>query len=229
MKSEKKLTSHPDEEIVCWTKMQAVAGEPLDFIIFRKEHERERTEDGTFFWGVGNSPGKAREKIMAAKVPIPIIFSIQLARPQKKDMSPDSNRVFVWKAYINSKKKKEFLPEGVLVTSRREPYYALKCQLKDPLRLCYGKPFDPSAFKNVGTNKPLGASQVTSLIRRVRTDGGGNQDLFPSYLFRYRVNLKARLLDWVELTEPVQEDIRDVHRKSKSYERYMADLRFQGN
>lgn len=46
-------TVHDGDTLVCWSRMQAEAGQSLDAIVRRKELERE-ANGGLFLWGVGN-------------------------------------------------------------------------------------------------------------------------------------------------------------------------------
>jgi hypothetical protein len=58
-------------------------------------------------------------------------------------------------------------------------------------------PFDPSAYRNVsGKGAPIGASQVTALLRRVGFIGEAGD---------YRINAMAKLVEnfWVKLVDPL--------------------------
>lgn len=195
---------HAREEFVCWSRMQAEAGQELEAIIARKELER-RAGEGIFLWGVGNPPALVANVLARAGVPVRMIFSIMKSRPKLVDVAP--TRTVAWRRYVDARGAERPLPTNSLVTSRgdsaggaKRAHYALMCQSDQPLRIRRGVPFDPSAFRNAGgTGAPVGASQVTALLRRTGTDTPGAD---------YEVNLCAWLVDsyWVRLTDPVELD-----------------------
>jgi len=185
--------------------MQAEAGQQLEAIIARKELER-RAGNGSFFWGVGNPPASVGNLLARSRTPVRAIFSVMKSRPKTADVSPTST--VVWSGYIDSEGNEQPLPPHALVISRRDSargakrrHYALMCRSDSSLVLRRGEPFDPAAFRNVGgSGAPVGASQVTALLRRVE---GGNPNP------HYEVNLAAWLTDsyWVRLIEPVELDL----------------------
>jgi hypothetical protein len=70
------------------------------------------------------------------------------------------------------------------------------CYSETPLSLKHGVPFDPSAFRNVGgTGAPVGASQVTALLRQVEE---------PAEKPGYEANVVAWLTGayWARLSDP---------------------------
>lgn len=190
----------PAGDIVCWTRMQAEAGQTLDDIVARKEIER-RAGEGVFLWGVGNAPARETAAYARAGVPVSVVFSIMKSKPRPIDHTPAS--LLLWRRYIDFDGMERELPPQAFVTSRGETraggkraHYALMCASASPLRLQRGVGFDPSAFRNVGPKGgPVGASQVTALLRRVAASGP------PAY----EANLTAGLVGsyWVRLTDPV--------------------------
>jgi hypothetical protein len=69
------------------------------------------------------------------------------------------------------------------------------CLSEEPLVIRRGELFNPAGFRNAGgTGAPVGASQVTALLRRVSEDPDGSD---------YEANLSARLTEsyWVRLTD----------------------------
>lgn len=193
---------HRGEKFVCWSRMQAEAGQGLEAIIRRKERERQACE-GMFFWGVGNAPSTAIPSLARLEVPIPAIFSVMKSKPKAVDVSP--SRIVAWRKYFDEHGAERELPAGAMVTSRGESaagikarHYALICRSKTPLALLRGSPFDPAAFRNAGkSGGPVGASQVTALLQQVapfaeRAD--------------YEINLLAWLTGgyWVRLSDPVE-------------------------
>lgn len=193
------------DEVVCWSRMQAEAGQPLAAIVQRKELER-RANGGLFTWGVGNAPSAAIAALARAEHPIPVYFSIMKSRPRAVDLAPA--RTVAWRSYVDAYGAQQPLPEHSLVTSRgdsatgaKRAHYALICGSSVPLQLSLDRPplFDHAAFCNVGgTGAPVGASQVTALLKRCRPSDSGATD--------YAVNLRASLTGsyWVKLTDPVE-------------------------
>ncbi len=185
---------------VCWSRMQAEAGQGLDAIITRKEHER-RAGNGVFLWGVGNAPAAAITPLARLRLPVPVIFSTMKSRPKAVDLAP--SRTVVWRQYVDEHGIKRPLPPSALVTSRGDSasgekarHYALMCYSDAPLMLRQGVPFDPKAFRNVGSaGAPVGASQVTALLRQV-----AKPDDAPAY----EANVVAWLTGgyWVRLSDP---------------------------
>jgi hypothetical protein len=194
--------SAPQQEYICWSKMQAEAGQALPAIIRRKELER-RAGGGQFCRGVGNAPSVAISSFSRLHEPIEVIFSIMKSRPKPADVTP--SRTVVWRRYIDRDGGLRPLPAHALVTSRADSgsgpktkHFALLCWSDEPLRLRYGEPFDPNAFRNVGgAGASVGASQVTALLRRTTADAGQTD---------YEVNLRASLTGdyWVRLADPIE-------------------------
>jgi|CXWL01.1.fsa_nt_gi hypothetical protein len=192
------------EEYVCWSRMQAEAGQQLDAIIARKELER-RAGNGRFLWGVGNPPAVIANVFARAEVPVRAIFSVMKSRPKTVDVTP--SRTVAWRRYFDAHGDERPLPPYALVTSRgdsasgaKRTHYALMCRSSEPLTIRRGEPFDPGAFRNAGgTGAPVGASQVTALLRRVGEDGAEPN---------YEANITAWLVAsyWVRLTDPVELD-----------------------
>lgn len=184
--------------------MQAEAGQQLEEIIARKELER-RAGDGCFLWGVGNPPALISNVLARAKVPVRAIFSIMKSRPKGVDLAP--KRTVAWRSYIDAHGTIRPLPSYALVTSRgdsrsgvKRMHFALMCRSDEPLAIRRGVPFDPAAFRNAGgTGAPVGASQVTALLRRVHED---------SAVPDYEANIAAWLAAsyWVRLTDPIEMD-----------------------
>jgi hypothetical protein len=190
------------QDYLCWTRMQAEAGQPLDRIVARKDVER-RAGDGVFAWGVGNPPSLAASALAKIGTGVDVVFSVMKGRPKEVDLRP--SRVAVWRRFLDCDGTMRELPPASLVTSRADSasglkrhHAALLCRSDAPLRLDLdGPPFDPEAFVNLsGEGRPVGASQVTALLRRVREDGAGSA---------YRANMRATLTGgyWVKLIDPV--------------------------
>lgn len=180
--------------------MQAESGQMLHEIVARKERERQ-VGDGRFLWGVGNAPSTVIASLIRRKISVPVVFSAMKSKPKAVDMSP--HRTVVWRKYIDACGIEHPLPTGALVTSRGDSaggvktrHYALMCYSDVPLVFSHGISFDPSAFRNAsGTGAPVGASQVTALLRQVSK---------PASRTDYEVNMKAYLTEsyWVRLSDP---------------------------
>jgi len=192
------------DEYVCWSRMQAEAGQHLEAIVARKEIERS-AGSGCFFWGVGNAPAVLSKTFARASVPVRAVFSIMKSKPKPSDLAP--SRTVAWRCYIDAHGAERPLPPHALVTSRGDSsggekrfHYALMCHSVDPLAIRHGESFDPTAFRNAGgAGAPVGASQVTALLRRVVND---------SAIAGYEANISAWLTGsyWVRLTDPVELD-----------------------
>ena len=190
-----------DDRIVCWTRMQAEAGQQLEEIIFRKEFER-RANGGTFCWGVGNAPNRCTSYLAKSNARIDVLFSIMKGRPRISDVGP--SLTLIWRGYIDCDGLERQLPPGSLVTSKGEfqnraksTHFALFCRSDRQLELGDYGSFDPSAFRNVGANgRAVGPSQVTALLRRTSVMGPDGP---------YRINLKGSLCGsyWVKLIDPI--------------------------
>lgn len=193
------------DEFVCWSRMQAEAGQALDAIVARKEIERQ-AGSGCFMWGVGNPPALIARSLARAHVPVRAVFSIMKSRPKAVDAQP--RRTVVWRRYLDAEGVERTLPPYALVTSRgdsasgaKRMHFALMCHSSEPLAIRRGEAFDPSAFRNAGgTGAPVGASQVTALLRRVDAD---------TVVADYEANIAAWLTGsyWVRLLDPVELDI----------------------
>lgn len=189
------------EGFLCWSRMQAEAGQGLEAIVARKELERKAGE-GVFLWGVGNAPSVAISALARLREPVPVVFSIMKTRPKKVDVAP--SRVVAWRGYIDAEGVERDLPANSIVTSRgdsakgaKRAHYALMCRSGEELSLASGEAFDVNAYRNAsGKGAPVGASQVTALLRRVTE---------PSEKTDYEANLKADLDGsyWVRLIDPV--------------------------
>lgn len=199
----------PIDEYVCWSRMQAEAGQALKAIVERKERERQAGA-GSFLWGVGNAPAHVTNVLARAGIPVRVVFSVMKSRPKAVDIKP--SRTVIWRRYLDAQGVERPLPPHALVTSRgdsaggaKRTHHALMCRSDEPLAIKRGETFDPAAFRNAGgTGAPVGFSQVTALLRRVQF-GHQNSD--------YEANLTAWLADsyWVRLIDP---DVLDAARLS---------------
>lgn len=188
---------------VCWTRMQAEAGQELTTIVLRKELER-RAGGGLFFWGVGNAPSKLAQPLARVGVPVPVIFSVMKSAPKKADMRPSG--ILAWNGYLDCHGVEQEVPGHVLVTSRSETgggpkktHFALMCCSLEPLKLREGVSFNHRNYRNAGSvGGAVGASQVTALLEPC-TPGVSSAP-------EYQQSMSAVLTGsyWVRLTRPVR-------------------------
>ncbi|MBT2117787.1 hypothetical protein KK141_17280 [Dyella sp. LX-66] len=190
--------------IFCWTKMGAEAGQSLDDILRRKDLERQCGR-GVFAWGIGNSVGPA---IHYARTQVAIdelfaLFTPMKSAPKLIDSAP--SQILMWTSYYTSENGTSTLPAHMLVTSRgsagsgseKRTHYALFCQSEESLLDQTGLgAIDQHAVCNLISSNPVGASQVTSVVRhddRLATT--------PTYPVRF----KARLTQsgFVRLADPI--------------------------
>lgn len=156
----------------CWSKMGVESGEGLLAILRRKEMER-RANDGLFVWGIGSPLGGALG-LLAAKNPHPkAVFTAMKSKAKAVDVSP--TRILLWLSYLDAHGVERPLPEFSFVVSRGETeaarhkraHYALLCTAESAIDRPCGLTLDASELRNISTGKPVGFSQVTSVVRRV--------------------------------------------------------------
>jgi hypothetical protein len=193
------LDSIPD--IFCWTKMGTEAGQSLAAILHRKELERS-AGGGTFAWGIGNSLGDGAElaRRMSPSGDVDVLFTPMKSAPKVIDVAP--SQLLLWIFYQSRSGGLVALPEHMLVTSRgsadKRTHYALLCQSDSPLEERHDcGAFDSSDVRNLASMNPVGASQVTSVVRY---DGATTPAEKP-----YRVAFRAKLHaeGFVKLAAPV--------------------------
>lgn len=168
------MTTNQLPPTFCWTKMGTESGEDLAIIIRRKEWERQ-LGGGYFFWGVGQSLGKNAKVAARDVTSLRAFFSPMSSKPKAIDVAPSS--VVLWNAWVDIQGQMRQLPTHCFVTSRaslpsgrkKESHYALVCFSDRELAshqedICVS----PDHLRNLTTNKPLGASQVTSIVRVLR-------------------------------------------------------------
>ncbi len=196
----------------CWTKMGTEAGEELAAIIRRKEWERQ-LGGGGFLWGIGQSLGENARVAALDLASLRAIFSPMLSKPKSIDVAP--SEVVLWNAWVDAQGQTRRLPIHCFVTSRsslpsgrkKESHYALVCFSDRELNaqqedIC----IFPSLLRNVTTNKPLGASQVTAVVRAVSlTDETCDAK---SYSVSFTTELRAPYC--VQLTHPVLLNTREL-------------------
>ncbi len=221
----------------CWTKMGTEASEELAAIIRRKEWERQLCR-GYFFWGIGQSLGENAKVAARDIASLRAIFSPMLSKPKAIDVAPGG--VVLWNAWVDAQGQTRQLPIHCFVTSRaslpsgrkKESHYALVCFSDKELNaqredIC----IFPNHLRNVTTNKPLGASQVTAVVRAV-----SQTDEIPdtkSYSVSFTTELRSpycvQLAQPATLTAPELVEIKTISESGdiESWSTLVRRLRFR--
>ncbi|MGY2702052.1 hypothetical protein [Nocardioides sp. HB32] len=186
-------------DLFCWTKYGTEAGEDIGAILERKESER-LASGGTFLWGVGNAIGPSVEALLAHAIEPQVVFTPMRSRPAARDVAPA--QVAVWHRGVGLDGEPFELQDSWRVTSRISPskshHYALVCRSEQPLGVSVRprQSFASTHVQNLRSGSKVGASQVTSVVRRIACALG----LIPS---SYTVSFTADLVApyFVRLTE----------------------------
>lgn len=168
----------------CWTKMGAEAGEELETIVRRKEWERQ-LGDGVFVWGIGQSLGDNAQKAAEQLGDLEVFFSPMLSRAKSIDSEPDTT--VVWNCWIDNGGRSHPLPQHVLVTSRatlpsgrpKLTHYALVCTSGNSLLQPLAANIQYSTLRNLVSDKPLGDSQVTAVVKVDNVDVSETGRIYP--------------------------------------------------
>jgi len=157
--------------VFCWTRFGTEAGESIEAILARKERERRAT-GGLFCWGIGNSVAPALVTLLSRGVELEVLFSPISGRPRDVDAQPRG--IVRWLGGLTLDGDRYALPDGVLVTSREKqtPHYALVCSSPAALAFCDQGQLDVAALRNLGSGRPVGASQVTAIVEHSPESGG---------------------------------------------------------
>lgn len=185
----------------CWTRFGTEAAQPIQMILERKEEER-RANRGTFFWGIGNAVGPSMKELIRRSDAPEVLFSPIKSAARTEDKSPPA--VVAWTSGETLNGERFELPVTSLITSRFDPdnprgaHYALVCFSPQPLQLseCEDK-ISYGELRNILTGRPVGASQVTSIIERQPQ---------PNQCSRiYDVAIRAHLVDpfLIRLRDPI--------------------------
>lgn len=205
----------------CWTKMGIESGESLDLIIRRKEWERQ-LGGGLFFWGIGQSLGEnARDAAESMDDEIKVLFSPMSSKAKAIDVIPGD--VFVWNSWVDEHGNTRPLPEHVLITSRadlpsgrrKSSHYALVCRSVDSLGGGTEMQVTAAFLRNFSSDKPLGASQVTAVVRNAEYAISGN--VAKTYPVSFIASMAAPYS--VQLSDPAlltQCDVRAIGEVSSS-------------
>jgi hypothetical protein len=187
-------------DVFCWTKYGSEAGEGAAAILARKETERNANR-GVFLWGIGNAVGPSIAELVRESPTPRVVFTPMLSRAAPHDVAPQT--VARWFRGTGLDGSDYEVPEHSVVTSRltetRSVHYALVCRTNERL-IREPDPF-PTAFSasdvcNLRSGSNVGASQVTSVVRRIAC-------AVTTKLAPYRVAFAADLVEpyFVRLTE----------------------------
>lgn len=181
----------------CWTRFGTEAGETIEEILERKERER-RDNGGVFFWGVGNSVAPGLAALLERCDRPEVLFSPIKGRPRAVDRAPAAR--FSWRAGHDLDGGRFELPTTARVTSGGpvggpgRAHYALVCASSRPLSIYPGDAeLDFLALRNLVSGNPLGASQVTAVVRMLREQATSDMryavafqaELTPPYFVRF--------------------------------------------
>jgi len=210
-------------EMFCWTKYGTEAGEGPAAILARKEAERQ-ANGGVFLWGIGNAIGPSVESLLEHTSQPRVVFTPMLSRAATRDIAPP--RIAAWRSGVGLDGSRYELPALSRVTSRVSPtgraHYALVCKSDTPLvPITRGGPsFAATHVQNLRSGSRVGASQVTSVVRRIACALG----LLPSsYKVSFTADLVAPYL--VRLTEHTLLDhdaVRASRRPASSHSAVLA-------
>ena len=175
-------------DVFCWTRFGPEAGEAIDAIVARKEAERSGG-GGTFYWGIGSAVGRSIEALVAEVRQPELLFSPIAGTPRQVDVNP--GHVVRWSRGRTVSGESILLPRHARITSRWDPVrphtarYALVCASDEPLQLGDHGCVNFGALRNFVSGAPLGASQVTAVVRRDLT--------MPTAGRQYQVAMRVRL------------------------------------
>jgi len=186
-------------EVFCWTKYGTEAGEDIGAILARKEAER-LASGGSFLWGIGNAIGPSVGALLSEAAEPQVVFTPMRTRPANRDVAPA--QVAVWHGGVGLDGEPFEVPAHSRVTSRlsgsRSHHYALVCGSNQPVSASTGErpSFASTHVQNLRSGSRVGASQVTSVVRRIACTLG----LLPTtYNVSFTADLVAPYL--VRLTE----------------------------
>jgi hypothetical protein len=181
----------PIPQHFCWTRFGTEAAQSVQQILDRKEQERQ-ANGGMFFWGIGNAVGPSMKELLRRNPSPQVLFSPIKSPARTEDAEPSV--VVAWTSAETLFGDPFRLPERSLVTSRFDPdsprgsHYALVCFSDQQLRVASAK--EDIVFenlRNILTGRPIGASQVTSVVERVPGTCRGSRT--------YEVSIRAWLVE----------------------------------
>lgn len=221
--------------------MGTEAGQQLETILRRKEFER-KAGNGIFAWGIGNSLGSSTDFAKQATIGgnVDVLFSPMKSAPKAIDVAP--TQLVLWLAYHSQDQGLTDLPIHMLITSRgsgasgvpKRSHYALLCERHEEIH-AESDPgiIDASCARNLVSRNPLGASQVTAMVRYDISSGNILEKPYP-VSFRARMHREGfvrlgtavplngsllsafRELCQASSAEEWLEGVKDLKRKAKS-------------
>jgi len=175
--------------LFCWSKYGVEAGELAELIVERKERER-RLNHGVFLWGIGNSIQPSLEALLERTLDPEVFFTPMLSGPARCDALPRSLVTWTSATGIDGSTY-EMAPHSVVISGPRNSeqgkrHYALVCRAADAITAPRETAWiDPAMLRNLRSGREVGASQVTSVVKRVPTVTRSRT--------RYRVSFRAVL------------------------------------
>lgn len=214
----------------CWTKFGTEAGESIGSILVRKERERT-LNGGIFLWGIGNGLGPSIVDLLEASAHPELIFSPIKSKPRAVDEKPSG--LLLWTSGLTVDGRRVALPKHSFVTSRSHgtakprAHFALVCKSSLPLSLDpTGVEFNVGQVTNLRSGKPVGSSQVTSVVG-YSSNQVVNQG--KSYQVAMRATLAApyyvRLIDPIPVPSSVQEVVTSGIASLDEVAAMLADVR----
>jgi len=186
--------------------MGTEAGQSLEAILRRKELER-RAGGGVFAWGIGNSLGVsaklAQQEMQHNEVDV--LFTPMRSAAKQIDVAP--SQILLWLGYLNKDGEQTRLPSHMAVTSRgnfaqaggKRSHYALICNGHHDITIsANGGVIDANRARNFASLNPLGASQVTAVVRY---QASRNELPEKSYPVTFRAKLHGA--GFVRLVSPI--------------------------
>jgi hypothetical protein len=152
----------------CWTRIGVEAGQSLQSIFHRKNQERA-ANGGLFFWGIGSAIGPSLLGLLRRCPQPELVFSPIKSAAKVADVNPES--VVAWTQAESFEGNSYALPRQTLITSRlslthpKRVHYALVCTSDTALIPADLGTVDIGDLENLLTGRPIGASQVTAVVR----------------------------------------------------------------
>lgn len=190
-----------------WSRIGPESGETLDLVLERKERQR-LASGGVFVWGVGHSVRNGVQRLLEGEPRPRVLFTRIQGAGARIDRAPRG--LLLWRGYHDEGEVRP-LPPGAIVVSRAHTrlgikirQYALFCASNEPLRLRTIGSFNRGGVVNIESGHPVGASQVTAVVRHVG-DGEGRQA---------EIVLEADLIApyAAQLADPISIDESDLQR-----------------
>jgi hypothetical protein len=167
----------------CWSRFGVEAGEQIDAILTRKEIERVGN-NGIFFWGIGSALGPSMRRLLHITTAPKAIFSPIRSAPKDVDVNPGA--IVRWTVGRTLDGREYKLPAASVVTSRanagsRKCHYALVCASRVAIKIGTGtETLALGQVRNLLTDRPVGASQVTAVVRFLGSRQASSQAYYPA-------------------------------------------------